>query len=115
MRRGLTVFDTPFQCRGILICYDNNWSKTRATALLGRKFSWPPPDRRLPLAALTPWGVSARHGTTANAIRGPSGRVSGSKGRGWLRWPSRAHDNGMFVVFNSNGVGWYDEIHTGNP
>jgi predicted amidohydrolase len=38
------------------------------------------------------------------------------KGRGWLmRWlPSRAHDNGMFLVF-SNGVGVDDdEIRTGN-
>ena len=40
----------------------------------------------------------------------------GPKGRGWLmRWlPSRAHDNGMFLLF-SNGVGTDDdEIRTGN-
>ena len=40
----------------------------------------------------------------------------GDKGRGWLmRWlPSRAHDNGMFLVF-SNGVGRDDdEVRTGN-
>ena len=40
----------------------------------------------------------------------------GDKGRGWLmRWlPSRAHDNGIFVVF-SNGVGVDDdEVRTGN-
>ena len=40
----------------------------------------------------------------------------GPKGRGWLmRWlPSRAHDNGMFLVF-SNGVGFDDdEVRTGN-
>jgi hypothetical protein len=40
----------------------------------------------------------------------------GDKGRGWLmRWlPSRAHDNGMFLVF-SNGVGEDDgEVRTGN-
>ena len=40
----------------------------------------------------------------------------GDKGRGWLmRWlPSRAHDNGIFLVF-SNGVGVDDdEIRTGN-
>jgi predicted amidohydrolase len=39
----------------------------------------------------------------------------GPKGRGWLmRWlPSRAHDNGMFLVF-ANGVGVDDdEIRTG--
>lgn len=40
----------------------------------------------------------------------------GDNGRGWLlRWlPSRAHDNGMFIVF-SNGVGLDDdEVRTGN-
>jgi predicted amidohydrolase len=42
--------------------------------------------------------------------------LRGDKGRGWLmRWlPSRAHDNGMFLVF-SNGVGPDDdEVRTGN-
>ena len=42
-------------------------------------------------------------------IRGPNGR------EWFLRWlPSRAHDNGMFLVF-SNGVGQdEDEVRTGN-
>jgi hypothetical protein len=42
--------------------------------------------------------------------------LCGPKGRGWLmRWlPSRAHDNGMFLLF-SNGIGLDDdEIRTGN-
>ncbi|MBN1673953.1 MAG: hypothetical protein JXR37_23085 [Kiritimatiellae bacterium] len=42
--------------------------------------------------------------------------LRGPKGRGWLMpWlPSRAHDNGMFLVF-SNGIGLDDdEIRTGN-
>jgi predicted amidohydrolase len=42
--------------------------------------------------------------------------LRGPKGRGWLmRWlPTRAHDNGVFLVF-SNGVGVDDnEIRTGN-
>jgi predicted amidohydrolase len=42
--------------------------------------------------------------------------LCGPKGRGWLmRWlPSRAHDNGMFLIF-SNGIGPDDdEIRTGN-
>ena len=42
--------------------------------------------------------------------------LRGEKGRGWLmRWlPTRAHDNGMFLVF-TNGVGVDDdEIRTGN-
>ena len=41
----------------------------------------------------------------------------GDKGRGWLmRWlPSRAHDNGMFLVF-ANGVGQDDdEVRTRVP
>jgi predicted amidohydrolase len=42
--------------------------------------------------------------------------LQGDKGRGWLmRWlPSRAHDNGLFLLF-SNGVGIDDdEVRTGN-
>ena len=42
--------------------------------------------------------------------------ICGPKGRGWLmRWlPSRAHDNGLFLLF-SNGIGPDDdEIRTGN-
>jgi len=44
------------------------------------------------------------------------GEFAGEKGRGWLmRWlPSRAHDNGTFLIF-ANGVGVDDdEIRTGN-
>ena len=42
--------------------------------------------------------------------------LRGPKGRGWLmRWlPTRAHDNGLFLVY-SNGVGVDDdETRTGN-
>jgi hypothetical protein len=42
--------------------------------------------------------------------------ILGDKGRGWLlRWlPSRAHDNGMFLIF-ANGIGVDDdEVRTGN-
>ena len=42
--------------------------------------------------------------------------LTGSKGREWImRWlPSRAHDNGMFLVF-ANGIGVDDdEVRTGN-
>ena len=42
--------------------------------------------------------------------------LCGPKGRGWImRWlPSRAHDNGMFLIF-ANGIGPDDdEIRTGN-
>jgi predicted amidohydrolase len=53
-----------------------------------------------------------RH-TNPEAIRR---EFAGEKGRGWLmRWlPSRAHDNGTFLIF-ANGVGVDDdEIRTGN-
>jgi hypothetical protein len=52
-------------------------------------------------------------GRNPDAIRR---EIVGEKGRGWLmRWlPSRAHDNGVFLVF-ANGVGVDDdEIRTGN-
>src|SRR4029079_1886194 len=55
----------------------------------------------------------------ANRDRDPAAlraEFLGDKGRGWLmRWlTSRAHDNGMFLIF-SNGVGVDDdEIRTGN-
>ena len=54
----------------------------------------------------------ARH-ENPEAIRAA---CQGKDGRGWLmRWlPSRAHDNGLFLIF-SNGVGVDDdEVRTGN-
>ena len=42
--------------------------------------------------------------------------ITGDKGKGWImRWlPSRAHDNGLFLLF-ANGVGVDDyEVRTGN-
>ena len=54
-----------------------------------------------------------------NRARDPQairGEILCEKGRGWLmRWlPSRAHDNGLFLVF-ANGIGVDDdEIRTGN-
>lgn len=116
-----TVFDTPEGCRvGVLICYDVNIiENVRITALQGAEI------------------LLAPHQTGGVASRNPHlmGRVNrslwenryadpeaieaeflGDKGRGWLmRWlPSRAHDNGLFLVF-SNGVGIDDdEVRTGN-
>src|SRR5437867_2332408 len=52
----------------------------------------------------------------AMADRACEAELYGPKGRAWLmRWlPSRAHDNGMFLLF-SNGIGPDDdEIRTGN-
>jgi predicted amidohydrolase len=116
-----TVFDTPQGWRvGVLICYDCNIiENARMTALLGADILLAPHqtggcrtrnphlmgaiDRRL-------WDNRAHD---PEAIER---ELRGDKGRGWLmRWlPSRAHDNGMFLVF-SNGVGVDDdEIRTGN-
>src|SRR3954470_21226234 len=116
-----TVFDLPQGWRaGVLICYDCNLvENVRATALLGAEVLIAPHqtggcrsknphlmgaiDRRL-------WDDRA---ADPEAIER---ELRGDKGRGWLmRWlPSRAHDNGLFLIF-SNGVGVDDdEIRTGN-
>jgi predicted amidohydrolase len=116
-----TVFDLPDGFRaGVLICYDNNVNENgRMAALMGAEVMLAPHqtggcrtkdpnvmgpvDRRL-------W--DNRH-VDPRAIER---ELAGEKGRGWLmRWlPSRAHDNGVFLVF-ANGVGVDDdEIRTGN-
>ncbi len=116
-----TVFDLPGGFRvGVLICYDNNIVENgRMAALMGAEIILAPHqtggcrtkdpnlmgliDRRL-------W--DNRH-DDPQAIEK---EFAGDKGRGWLmRWlPSRAHDNGVFLVF-ANGVGVDDdEIRTGN-
>jgi (R)-amidase len=116
-----TVFDTPWGIRaGILICWDNNLiENARATALLGAELLIAPHQaggghsvsphglKRIPLEK---W--ERRHEdpeAIEEEFRGPNGRA-------WfMRWlPSRAHDNGMFLIF-SNGVGRdEDEVRTGN-
>ena len=116
-----TVFDTPHGCRvGVLTCYDNNIvENARATALAGAEILLAPHqtggcDSVSPKAMkpVDPAIWARRHEDPA-AIHA---ELCGTKGRGWLmRWlPSRAHDNGMFLVF-SNGIGPDDdEIRTGN-
>jgi len=116
-----TVFDTPHGCRvGVLICYDNNIvENTRITALMDAEILLAPHQTggcrtRSPRAMgpieLGLWDRRREDPASIEAeFRGP-------KGRGWLmRWlPSRAHDNGMFLVF-ANGVGSDDdEVRTGN-
>jgi predicted amidohydrolase len=116
-----TVFDTPHGWRvGVLICYDNNLvENARVTALMGAEILLAPHQTggcrsRSPRAmgAIDPalWERRREDPAAVEAeFRGP-------KGRGWLmRWlPSRAHDNGMFLLF-SNGVGLDDdEVRTGN-
>jgi predicted amidohydrolase len=116
-----TVFDTPHGCRvGVLICYDVNIvENVRIVALQGAEIL---------LAPHQTGGVTSKNphlmGRIDRALwedrhRNPEAieaELRGDKGRGWLmRWlPSRAHDNGLFLVF-SNGVGIDDdEVRTGN-
>jgi predicted amidohydrolase len=116
-----TVFDTPHGCRlGVLICYDNNIGENvRITALQGAEVLLAPHQtggcnsknpHTMGLVDRAKWDDREADPAAIEAeLRGP-------KGREWLmRWlPSRAHDNGMFLVF-SNGVGVDDdEIRTGN-
>src|SRR5580765_4555305 len=116
-----TVFDTPHGCRvGVLICYDNNIvENARATALLGAEILLAP-HQTGGCNSLSPRGMKpidpaiwARRDKDPAAC---AAELCGPKGRAWLmRWlPSRAHDNGMFLLF-SNGIGPDDdEIRTGN-
>jgi predicted amidohydrolase len=116
-----TVFDTPQGCRvGVLICYDNNIIENgRATVLLGAEILLAP-HQTGGCNSLSPHGMKpvdpeiwARRKEDPVACEA---EICGPKGRGWLmRWlPSRAHDNGMFLLF-SNGIGPDDdEIRTGN-
>jgi predicted amidohydrolase len=116
-----TVFDTPHGCRvGVLICYDNNIvENARATALLGAEILMAP-HQTGGCNSVSPRGMKpvdpaiwARRHEDPAAVEA---ELCGPKGRAWLmRWlPSRAHDNGMFLLF-ANGVGPDDdEIRTGN-
>ncbi|WP_336221516.1 nitrilase family protein [Citrobacter amalonaticus] len=116
-----TVFDTPWGVRiGILICWDNNLvENARITALMGADILIAPhqtggTNSRSPLG-MKPVPVSLWE----NRHRDPEALKSafqGDSGRGWImRWlPSRAHDNGFFILF-SNGVGLDNgEVRTGN-
>ncbi len=116
-----TVFETPLGWKvGILICWDNNLvENARITALEGADILLAPHqtggcDSRSPgaMGLIDPKLWEARQSDPKSI----EAEFKGPKGRGWLmRWlPSRAHDNGMFLVF-SNGVGMDDnEVRTGN-
>jgi len=116
-----TVFDTPHGFRaGVLICYDVNViENARITALMGAEVLLAPHQtggcrtHNAHLMGLIDRRVWDERGRDPQTIRS---ELLGDKGRGWLmRWlPSRAHDNGLFVVF-ANGIGVDDdEIRTGN-
>ena len=116
-----TVFDTPHGCRvGVLICYDNNIvENARVTALMGAELLLAP-HQTGGCDSVSPRGMKpVDRATWDRRHEDPAAceaELCGPKGRAWLmRWlPSRAHDNGMFLVF-SNGIGVDDdEIRTGN-
>ena len=116
-----TVFDTHLGYKvGVLICYDNNLiENVRVTALKGADILLAP-HQTGGCNSGSPHGMERIDtklwqnrkedpGAIEEALKGPNGRE-------WLmRWlPSRAHDNGLFIIF-SNGVGIDDnEVRTGN-
>jgi predicted amidohydrolase len=116
-----TVFDLPEGWRvGVLICYDCNLiENVRITALRGAEVLLAPHQtggvrsKNPHLMGVIDRKLWENRHADPNCIER---EFRGDKGRGWLmRWlPSRAHDNGLFLVF-SNGVGVDDdEIRTGN-
>lgn len=116
-----TVFDTPRGVRvGVLICYDNNIiENVRLTALKGAEILLAP-HQTGGCNSVSPYGMKPIDPLLwHNRITDPQSlraELLGDKGKAWvMRWlPSRAHDNGMFLLF-SNGVGVDDdEIRTGN-
>ena len=118
---SFTVFDSPEGVRcGVLICYDCNLvENVRLTALAGADVLLAPHQTggcrtaNPHLMGVIDRAVWHRRESEPETIER---EFRGDKGRGWLmRWlPSRAHDNGLFVVF-ANGVGIDDdEIRTGN-
>jgi len=98
---------------GILICYDNNViENVRATALLGAEIIFMPhvtmctPSTR-PGAGFVDPVLWKNRESDPTSLRN---EFDGLKGRSWLmKWlPSRAYDNGMYVVF-SNPIGMDDD------
>jgi 5-aminopentanamidase len=107
------IFDILGWKCGILICYDNNVvENVRATALLGAQILFTPhvtmctPSTRPGAGFVDPklW-VNREADPTSLRLE-----FDGMKGRDWLmKWlPSRAYDNGIYVVF-SNPIGMDDD------
>lgn len=107
------VFDLYGWKCGILICYDNNVvENVRATALLGADIIFMPhvtmctPSPRPGAGFVDPalWDNRENDPTSLRL------EFDGMKGRDWLmKWlPSRAYDNGVYVVF-ANPIGMDDD------
>lgn len=107
------VFDLYGWKCGILICYDNNIiENVRATKLLGADIIFMPhvtmctPSTRPGAGFVNPelWANRENDPTSLRI------EFDGMKGRDWLmKWlPSRAYDNGVYVIF-SNPIGMDDD------
>ena len=107
------IFDISGWKCGILICYDNNIiENVRATTLLGAEIIFMPhvtmctPSTRPGAGFVDPklWENREEDPTSVRL------EFDGMKGRKWLmKWlPSRAYDNGIYVVF-SNPIGMDDD------
>jgi len=116
-----TVFDTLYGFKaGVLTCWDNNLvENVRITALQGADILFAP-HQTGGCNSRSPFGMKPIDPRLwINRKQDPKSieaEFYGPNGRGWLmRWlPSRAHDNGLFILF-SNGVGIDDdEVRTGN-
>lgn len=107
------IFDIKGWKCGILICYDNNIvENVRATKLLGADIIFMPHVTMCTPSACPGSGfvdpvLWERRGENQELLRE---EFDGPKGREWLmKWlPSRAHDNGIYVVF-SNPIGMDDD------
>lgn len=107
------IFDISGWKCGILICYDNNiFENVRATTLLGANIIFMPhvtmctPSTR-PGAGFVDPKLWEKREADPISLRF---EFDGMKGREWLmKWlPSRAYDNGIYVVF-SNPIGMDDD------
>ncbi len=116
-----TVFDSPLGCRlAVLTCYDNNIGENvRIVALQGAEVLLAPHQTggcKTPSPGCMGLIDPSLWHERREAPEAIEAEFKGPKGRQWLMtWlPSRAHDNGLFLIF-SNGVGLDDnEVRTGN-
>jgi len=107
------IFDLYGWKCGILICYDNNIiENVRATTLLGANIIFMP-HVTMCTPSTRPGAGFVDPALWENRVEDPTSlrlEFDGMKGRGWLmKWlPSRAYDNGIYVVF-SNPIGMDDD------
>ena len=107
------VFDLDGWKCGILICYDNNVvENVRATALLGAQVIFMP-HVTMCTPSPRPGAGFVEPALWENRVSDPTSlrlEFDGPKGRMWLmKWlPSRAWDNGIYLVF-ANPIGMDDD------